>query len=184
MIEKVECLSLKAKLYVFPQGKPLRQIKIGPREIGAAQRVPSEIAELAILRVIFAGASSCARVHRRDERVRIEPLHCPRRRHTRNWLMLIKRNTSDNARKLRAAPLHNAVAVRRVRCTQHRKRHAAVPERRSRDLPPITPRPRRSAPRFERQLVNVLRGEIAADIVIARTVLPPQFSRQGREDSS
>src|SRR5579871_212471 len=137
MIEKVECLSLKAKLNVFAQRKPFGQIKIGPYKIGAAQRVSSEIAELAILRVISAGTSSCAWVHSRDERVRIEPLHCPRRRHASNCLMLIEWNTGDHARKLRAAPLHNAVAVRRVRRAQDRKRHAAVPERRSRDLPSI-----------------------------------------------
>jgi hypothetical protein len=99
MIEKVECLSLKTEFHMFAQGKPFRQIKIGLREIGTAQSVPFEIAELAILRVISAGASSCARVHRRHERVRIEPLHCPRRRHACNWLMLIKRNTRNNARK-------------------------------------------------------------------------------------
>ena len=64
MIEKVECLSLKAKPYVFAQGKPFRQIKVAPREIGTAQSVPSEIAELAILRIVSASAGARAWIHR------------------------------------------------------------------------------------------------------------------------
>jgi len=95
MIEKVKCLSLEAKLYMFAQDKPFRQIKIAPREIGTAQSVPSEIAELAILRSVSASAGARARIHRRDERVRIEPLHRPRRGHPWNCLMLINRNARN-----------------------------------------------------------------------------------------
>ena len=58
MIDKVECLTFEAQLFMFTQGKPFRDIKIAPREIGTAHSVPSEIAELAILRIVAASASA------------------------------------------------------------------------------------------------------------------------------
>ena len=50
VIEDIEELAVDAQLHALGQREPLRQVEIAPGEIGAAQRVAAEIAELAVLR--------------------------------------------------------------------------------------------------------------------------------------
>jgi hypothetical protein len=64
VIEHVEELAVDAQLHVFRQLKPLGQIQVAPEEIGTAQCVPAEIAELAILRAVAAGTGAGAGIDR------------------------------------------------------------------------------------------------------------------------
>ena len=69
MIEEVEKLAVDAQLHVFAQREPASEVEIGPDEIGAAQGVAAEVAELAGLRGVAAGASAGGGIDGRDEGV-------------------------------------------------------------------------------------------------------------------
>jgi hypothetical protein len=69
--------------------------------------------------------------------------------------------------ELRAAALHDAIAIRRVWRAQHGERNSAVPEQRSRDLPVVHNMPQPLAADLYRQLIHVLRVEIAANVIVA-----------------
>ena len=64
MVEDIEELPVDAKLHALRQLKPLCQIEVAPSEVGTAEGVAAEIAELAVLRVVAAGAGACARIDR------------------------------------------------------------------------------------------------------------------------
>ncbi len=105
VIENVEKLSFDAKLHSFAQSEPLRQVKIAPEEIWTAQRVSSQISELALLRTIAAGASASARIHSGNKRVRVEPLNRSGLSHTRDRIVLIERHSWNDTGELRSAPV-------------------------------------------------------------------------------
>src|ERR1019366_9083027 len=74
VIEHVEELTVDAQLHALRQLKPLGQIQVAPEEIRAAQCIPAEIAELAILRTVAAGTGAGAWIDDGNKRVRVEPL--------------------------------------------------------------------------------------------------------------
>ncbi len=49
VIEHIEELAVDAQLHAFGQREPLGEIEIAPEEIGPAQRIAAQIAELAVL---------------------------------------------------------------------------------------------------------------------------------------
>ena len=71
MIEDVKELRIKAQLHVLADWEPLREVEVVPHEIGAAQRIASEISELTVLRSIPAVARPRARIER-DQRRRMD----------------------------------------------------------------------------------------------------------------
>src|ERR1039457_1317587 len=103
MIEDVEELTVDAQLDMFCQLEPLGQIQVTPEEIGTAQCVPSEIAELAILRTVATVAGAGARIDGRNKRVRVEPLDGSRLSHARDWIVFVQRYARNHAGVLRAA---------------------------------------------------------------------------------
>ena len=129
MIEQIEELTFDAQLHVFGQLEPLGEIQIAPDEIGAAQRVSAEVAELAICRIIAAGTGAGAWIDSGNERIGIEPLDGSRLRDAGNGRVFVERHARNHAGILRAAALHDAVSIGRVRRAQDRKRQAAMPER-------------------------------------------------------
>ena len=118
-------------------GKPFRKIEITPEEIGTAQGIAAEVSELAILRVVAAGALPRARINGRHKGIRIEPLNRARLRYARNGMMLIERDAGNDTGELRSTALHNAVSVRRIGRAQHRERNPAVPKHGSGNLPAV-----------------------------------------------
>src|SRR5271166_4062080 len=103
MVEEVEGLSLDAQLHMFRQLEPLGEIEIAPNEIGTAQRVSAEIAELARGRAVAAGAGAGARIHRRNEGVRVEPLNGSRLSDAWGGRVLVHWHAGNNAGILRTA---------------------------------------------------------------------------------
>ena len=180
MVEQIEKLRFKPQIHLLAQRKYFRQIEIAPHKIRAAQRVAPQRSELAILRRVPARASARARIDARHKRTRIEPLHRPRLRDARNRSVLIQRHAGNLARKLRPAAIHDSLSVRRIGRAQHGERNPAVPKHRSRNLPAVERVPQQPPAHLDRQMINVLRVQIVPDIVIARTVIPRQFSRQRR----
>src|SRR5208283_3943940 len=71
-----------------------------------------------------------------------------------------------------------------MRAAQHRERNSAVPERCSRNLPAVERVTQEMTAHFERQLINILRVEIVPDVIVARTIIAGQVSRQRRENPS
>ena len=92
--------------------KPFCQIEVAPEEIGTAQGVAAEVAELAILRAVAAIALSRARIDGRHESIGIEPLERARLRDARDWIVLIERHAGNDAGELRSAALHDSISVR------------------------------------------------------------------------
>jgi len=82
--------------------------------------------------------------------------------------MFVQWHSRNHAGVPRPAALDDAVAVGGVRRAQHRKWQAAMPKRRTGDLPSVQRTGQHTIPELERQLINVLRGEILPHI-IART---------------
>ena len=119
MVEDIEELRVEAHLHVLAYREPLGEIEVVPDKSGAAQCVPGEVTELAVLRTVAARASSGAWIHCGDEGVRIKPLEGSRLRDSRNRVMLVKRHTRNDARELWAAALDDALSVRRIRRAQH-----------------------------------------------------------------
>src|ERR1700683_1111377 len=116
------------------QRERLRQIEIAPSEIGTAQGIASKVSELAVLWSVASQACAGARIHRRNKRIRIQPLKCPGLRDTWNWPVRIPRHAGDSRRELRAATVHNAVSIRRIGRARDRERNPAVPKHRARNL--------------------------------------------------
>ena len=98
--------------------------------------------------------------------------------------MFVQRHAGNHARVLRTAALHDAVAVGRIRRAQDRKRQPAMPEHRSGDLPSVERPGQHAIPELDRQLIDVLGGEVVADVVVAGTVLAAQLARQRRKNGS
>jgi hypothetical protein len=118
MIEDVEKLRVKSHLHPLIQRKPLRDVKIAPEEVGAAQSVACETSELAVLGVVTAITGAGSGIHRRRKRIRIKPLDRSWLGDARNVAMPAVRGYSvDEASELRPAALHDAIPVRRVRRT-------------------------------------------------------------------
>src|ERR1700733_3812025 len=122
---------------MFGQLEPLGKIQIAPNEIGTAQRVSAEVAELTIRRAVTARASAGAWIDRGDESVRVEPLDGSRLRDPRDRIVLIHGHARYDARILRTAALDEAVSIRRIRCAQNREWQTAVPKRGARNLPSV-----------------------------------------------
>src|SRR5271168_1883731 len=59
-----------------------------------------------------------------------------------------------------------------------------MPKHGSRHLPAVQRVSKNAVLDLERELIDILRIEIAPDVVVARTVVARQISRKGREDSS
>src|ERR1700683_674465 len=74
MVKNIEELSVKSQLHSLREGKPFRQVEITPEEIRSAQRVASQVSELAIRRTIPPVAGPGARIDGGRESVRVEPL--------------------------------------------------------------------------------------------------------------
>lgn len=118
MIEDVEELSVDPQSETLGQFEPLCEVKIAPDKGGAAQRIPAEIAELAICRVVSTYASARTGINGRNKRVGVEPLNCSRLGDAGNRIMIVKRHAWNHAGKLWAASIDDAVAVCRIRCAQ------------------------------------------------------------------
>src|ERR1700733_2778381 len=103
---------------MFGQLEPLGKIQIAPNEIGAAQRVSAEVAELTIRRAVTPRASSGAWIDRGDESVRVEPLDGSRLRDPGDRIVLIHGHARHDARILRTAPLNDAVSICGIRGAQ------------------------------------------------------------------
>ena len=110
MVEYVEELDVEPQPQLFGQGKPFREVEVAPGEIGTAQRVATEVAELAVRGAVAAEACARARIYGGDERVGIEPLQRPRLRDVGNGIVFVERHAGNDACELRAA------AVARCRC--------------------------------------------------------------------
>ena len=163
--------------------EPLRQIQIAPHEIGTAQRVAAEIAELAVRRIVAAGARAGARIDRRNERVRVEPLNRSRLRHARDRIVLV--HAARRERRWRIADRcparfrfrwpSRARSARKTagRCARTRCRKPAIRS---------AHRASSTIPQLQRQLIHVLRGEVVPHIVIARAVLPAQDRRAAAKE--
>src|SRR5580700_8073113 len=112
MIEYIEELRIESQFYSLGHWKPLRKIKIAPEELRTTQRIAAEVSKLAIVGGVASVAAACARIDGRDKCIRVEPLHRSGKSDAWNWIVIIERDTGNNTRKLRAASVHNAVAVR------------------------------------------------------------------------
>ena len=62
MVKDIKELNVEAQFHTFGQGKPLREVEITPGEVGTAQPVSSEAAELTILGVVASDACAGARI--------------------------------------------------------------------------------------------------------------------------
>ena len=89
MVEDIEELGLYSELHTLGHRKPFREIEIIPEEIGTAQGIAAEASELAMLRVVAAGALPCTWINGRYKGVRIQPLDRARLRHTRDGMVCI-----------------------------------------------------------------------------------------------
>ena len=85
--------------------------------------------------------------------------------------MLIERDTGNHAGELRPTSVHNAIAIGRVRSTQNGERNSAVPKHGSRHLPTVQRVGQRAVFELEPELIDVLRVEIVADVVVTGTVV-------------
>ena len=175
MIEDVEELPVDAQLHALGQLEPLGEVQIAPDEIGTAQRVAAEIAELAVLRTVAARARARARIDRRNERIRIQPLDGSRLRDAGNRIVFVQRHARNHAgdtadrclarcrfrwpNRARSEP-RTAGRCARTPCRTPAIRSARAPAARSAEL--------------DRQLINILRREVVPHVVIARAVLRGQ----------
>src|ERR1700683_1382351 len=99
-------------------------------------------------------------------------------------MMRIELDARNDTGELRPAALHDAVSVCRIRRAQHRERNSAVPKRCSGDLPAVQRVAQRTTPHSDRQLIDILRVEIVPDVIVARTIIAGQISRQRRKNPS
>jgi len=179
MVKHVEELTVNAQLYAFRQLKPLGQIQVAPEEIRPAQCVPTEVADLAILRtVVAASASARARIDNRNKSIRIEPLDRSRLRDAGNWIVFVKWHAGNHASVLWAAALNDAVSIRGIGRAQNRKRQAAMPKHGARALPSVQRSRQQVISELDRQLINVLRREVLPHVVVAGAVLAAELARQ------
>src|ERR1700692_1049703 len=137
-----------------------------------------------MLCVADTGALPSTRINGENKRGRIEPLEGARLRYTSDGMMLIERDACNDARELRSAALHNAVSVGRIGCAQNGERHPAVPEHGPGNLPAVEHVRQLVIPNVEGQLIHILRVEIVADVIVARTVIAGQLSGQRRKNPS
>src|SRR5579871_3217213 len=114
VIKYVEELGVDPQLQSVGQPKPFGYIKIAPREISSAKRIPSEVSKSATPGSISTNTRSCAWVHSRNECIRIQPLNRARLRNAGNRIMFIRRRASDQARELGTTAIDDAVSVRGV----------------------------------------------------------------------
>jgi hypothetical protein len=123
MIKYVEELSVETQLHALRNGKPLGEVEIAPEELRAAQGVAAQISKLACLWAVSSIAGSCgqdlpvgelllARIHSRDKGIGIEPLNRARRCDSGNGMVIIERHSGNHAGELRAAAVHDAIAIR------------------------------------------------------------------------
>ena len=178
MVEDVEELPFQAQLNVLTEWNRLGKIKVTPKELRAAQRVAAQSSELAIRGTVAARAGARAGVDGRNKGVRIEPLEGAGLRHPRDGFLFIQRHTRNHTRELRSATLHDAIPAVGIRSALDRKGNSAMPERRTRHLPVIQSVTEAMASHLDRQFINVLAGEVVADVVIAGTVVAGQLTRQ------
>lgn len=179
MVENIEEFCVKSQLYMFGDGEPFGDIEITPEEIRSVKGVAARVPELAVLRRVSSVASSGGRIHRGDKSVGIEPLNRSWLRDARNIaISAVRIDARHDAGKLRSASLHDSVSIRRVWRTQHGERHSAVPEHAAGDLPTVEGIAKRMVVKLYRELIDILAGEIVADIVIAITVVALEVARQ------
>src|SRR5208282_6028340 len=137
-----------------------------------------------MLRVVAAGALPCTRINRGYKSIGIQPLNRSLLRHVGDGMMRIERDAGKDTGELRPAALHDAVSVCRIRRAQHRERNSAVPKRCSGYLPAVQRVAQRMTPHSNRQLIHILRVEIVPDVIVARTIIAGQISRQRRKNPS
>jgi len=192
MVEDVEQLRVESQLHTLVERKPFGDVEVAPEEVGAAQSIAAEISELAVLSIVTAVASFGARIDSRDKRVWVEPLNRARLGNAGNVAVATVRiHPGYKAGELRPGALQDAagllrvlLAWRRVWRAQHREWQPAVPEHGAGNLPAIYGIAEAVAAHFDRQLVDVLGGEIMANVVIAGAVLAAKLARQRREKGS
>src|ERR1019366_6871804 len=182
MVQDIEELAVEPQRKAFRQGQPLGHVKVHPEELRTTKHIAPQIADLACLRRVAARAGARARVHGRDEGTGIQPLNRSRLCDTRDRIMAIECYSRTDARELGTASLHNAVAVCRIWRALTRERYAAVIEGRAGHLPTISHLPEDAASYVDRQFVHVAGGEVAADIVVAVSILSAQHPGQRRND--
>ena len=129
------------------------------------------VAELAIVETVSAIACARAGIHCGDERIWVEPLHSTRLGDAGNRVVLIERYTGNRACELRPAAVDNPIAIRGIRRTQNRERNPAVPKDGSRHLPATQRIGQVSILKLQRELIDVLRVEIVADVVVTGTIV-------------
>jgi len=112
MVEDIEELGLHSKHHRLGQQKPLREIKVIPEEIGAAQGIAAEVPELAMPQVVTTVALACTRINSRCKSVRIQPLDRARLCYTRDRMVLIQGHAGDDTCELRSTALDDSVSVR------------------------------------------------------------------------
>ena len=184
MVEYIEELGLYSELHPLGHRKPFREIEVIPDKIGAAQGVAAEVSELAMLWVVATDALASTRINGGNERGRIEPLEGARLRYTSDGMMPIKRDAGNDTGELRSTALHNAVSVGRIWCAQNGERHPTVPEHGPGNLPAIQRLRQLVIPNVDGQLIHILRVEVVPDVIVARTIIAGQLSRQRRKNSS
>jgi hypothetical protein len=90
VIEDVKELTIDAQLHAFGQLEPLGQIRVAPEEIGTAQGVPAQTAELAVLQTVTPHTGTGARIDNRNERVGVEPLDRSRLTDATDWIVFVQ----------------------------------------------------------------------------------------------
>lgn len=171
VIEHIEELDVEAQLHALGESEPLGDVEIAPGEIGAAQGIAAESAELAIRGAVASSACAGAGVDCGHERIGIEPLQRARLRDAGNRIVFIERLAGNDARELRAAAIDDAIAVGRIGSAQDGEGNAAVPEDGAGNLPAVERIAEKPVFNFRRKLIGVLRVEIVADVVVARAVI-------------
>src|ERR1700693_2643122 len=134
-----------------------------------------------MLWVVSTGALPSTWINGGNKRGRIEPLKGARLRYTSDGMVLIERDACNDARELRSAALHNAVSVGRIGCAQNGERHPTVPEHGPGNLPAVERVRQLAIPNVDGQLIHILRVEVVSDVIVARTVIAGQLSRQRRK---
>src|ERR1700686_2684384 len=184
MVEHIEELGFYSELHSLAHRKPFCEIEVIPDKIGAVQGVAAEVSELAMLWVVATGALPSTRINCRNKRGRIEPLEGARLRYTSDGMTLIERDAGNDACELRSAALHNSVFVGRIGCAQNGEWHPTVPKHGPGNLPAVEHVRQLVIPNVEGQLIHILRVEIVPDVIVARTVIAGQLSRQRRKNPS
>src|ERR1700676_749582 len=137
-----------------------------------------------MLWVVATDALASTRINGGNKRGRIEPLEGARLRYTIDGMMLIERDAPNDASELRSAALHNSVSVGRIGRAQNGERHPTVPEHGPGNLPAVERLRQLVIPNVDGQLIHILRVEVVPDVVVARTVIAGQLSRQRGKNTS